>query len=137
MDSNFFRQKIIVPKLYLKREFDTEDQVLSIFGVIIMYICLCCQAQFQLAVQCNFHWELCLKISVIPPHLHKYIWATSRPPKLYSTKKKVKRADVIFERSLMLYDVFAYEDMTYYVMTCDVMTYEIMTYDIVCHDISN
>ena len=29
MDSNFFRQKIIVPKLYLKLEFDTEDQGLS------------------------------------------------------------------------------------------------------------
>ena len=28
MDSNFFRPKIIVPKLYLKLEFDTEDQVL-------------------------------------------------------------------------------------------------------------
>ena len=30
MDSNFFRPKIIVPKLYLKLEFDTEDQVLLI-----------------------------------------------------------------------------------------------------------
>ena len=28
MDSNFFTPKIIVPKLYLKLEFDTEDQVL-------------------------------------------------------------------------------------------------------------
>ena len=28
LDSNFFRPKIIVPKLYLKLEFDTEDQVL-------------------------------------------------------------------------------------------------------------
>ena len=28
MDSNFFGPKIIVPKLYLKLEFDTEDQVL-------------------------------------------------------------------------------------------------------------
>ena len=33
MDSNFFRPKIIVPKLYLKLEFDTEDQVLFPHGV--------------------------------------------------------------------------------------------------------
>ena len=30
MDSHFFRPKIVVPKLYLKLEFDTEDQVLFI-----------------------------------------------------------------------------------------------------------
>ena len=28
---NFFRPKIIVPKLYLKLEFDTEDQVLFMY----------------------------------------------------------------------------------------------------------
>ena len=35
MDSNFFRPTIIVPKLYLKLEFDTEDQVL--FGYRIIF----------------------------------------------------------------------------------------------------
>ena len=38
MDSNFFRPKIIVPKLYLKLEFDTEDQVLFIVVVFVVAI---------------------------------------------------------------------------------------------------
>ena len=38
MDSNFFRPKIIVPTLYLKLEFDTEDQVLLELLFIFVYI---------------------------------------------------------------------------------------------------
>ena len=38
MDSNFFRPKIIVPKLYLKLEFDTEDQVLFKQGDVLQFL---------------------------------------------------------------------------------------------------
>ena len=37
LDTHFFRPKIIVPKLYLKLEFDTEDQVLFLFSYALWF----------------------------------------------------------------------------------------------------